>query len=491
MTAPPVIHRTAPFPRPLRRRPPEDSRIYCAAVTNGPRRAGAIAALAFLLACGTAQPSVPVEFPLRVSLDHRRLEDHKGRPFLVVGDTAWSLIAQLDDEDVARYLDDRAGRGFNAIIVSLIEHKFATHAPATRAGVQPFLAPGDFTRPNPDYFDRAHRVIEQAGARGIAVWLCAAYLGWDGGDEGFFKEINAAGGQTALHRYGRFVGDRFKDLPNIVWMLGGDYAFPPSLRWLGDQLAAGLREGGAGQVITAHGGQTSAVETFGDRSWLGMDTVYTYADDQRPLHLLALQREPARPFVLIESTYEGEHEARPERVRRQAWTAMLSGAAGQFFGNNPMWHFDGPTLFPFTGDWRTALDSVGSRDMARLGNFFRGLPWPDLRPDREGSRVSVEGGPPAAAAVGATTADGRLLVAYIPALGEGGRVVSVNFPAINGRPPAVKWINPARDEPARQIIDRFWPSSGPAKMPTPGDNGTGANDWVLVLGSDAEQPSQP
>ena len=209
-------------------------------------------------------------------------------------------------------------------------------------------------------------------------------------------------GQTALHGYGRFVGNHFKDLPNIVWMLGGDYAFPPSLRWLGDQFAAGLREGGAGQVITAHGGQTSAVETFGDRSWLGMDTVYTYADDQRPLHLAALQREPARPFVLIESTYEGEHDARPERVRRQAWTAMLSGATGQFFGNNPMWHFDGPTLFPFTGDWRTALDSVGSRDMARLGHFFRGLPWPDLQPDRDGSRVSAAGGPPAAGSRRAT-----------------------------------------------------------------------------------------
>ncbi len=459
-------------------------------MTNGSRRAGGIA-LACLLACGTglqscAAParaqssSISVEFPLRISLDHRRLEDHKGRPFLVVGDTAWSLIAQLNDEDVARYLDDRAGRGFNAIIVSLIEHKFATNAPATRAGVQPFLAPGDLTRPNPEYFDRAHRVIEQAGARGIAVWLCPAYLGWDGGDEGFFKEINAAG-QTALHGYGRFVGDRFKDLPNIVWMLGGDYAFPPSLRWLGDQLAAGLREGGAGQVITAHGGQTSAVETFGDRSWLGMDTVYTYADDQRPLHLAALQRGPMRPFVLIESTYEGEHDAKPERVRRQAWTAMLSGATGQFFGNNPMWHFDGPTLFPFTGDWRTALDGVGSRDMARLGAFFRGLPWSELQPDRGGSRVSAAGGPPAAAATGATTADLHLLVAYIPALGEAERVVTVTFPAIKGRPPAVKWINPARDEPPRQIIDQLWPSSGPVKLPTPGDNGTGANDWVLVL----------
>jgi uncharacterized protein DUF4038 len=425
-------------------------------------------------------PAAPaVEFPLRVSLDHRRLEDHTGQPFLVVGDTAWSLIAQLSDEDVTRYLDDRASRGFNAIIVNLIEHKFATNAPATRAGVQPFLPPGDIARPNLEYFDRAHRLIGQASARGIAVWLCPVYLGWDGGDEGFFKQVSAAG-QTALHGYGRFLGDRFKDLPNIVWMLGGDYAFPPSLRWLGDELAAGLRKGGAGQVITAHGGQTSAVETFGDRSWLAMDTVYTYADDQRPLHLAAFDRRPTRPFVLIESTYEGEHDAKPERVRRQAWTAMLSGATGQFFGNNPIWHFDGPTLFPFTGDWRAALDSVGARDMARLGNFFRGVPWQDLQADRDWSRVSAADGPPAARAVSAT-ADGRLLVAYIPAFGEGPRNVSVNFPLPAGRSPQLKWVNPARDEPPRQIIDPLWPPSGTITLPTPGDNGAGTNDWVLML----------
>ena len=424
-------------------------------------------------------PVTAPEFPLRVSHDHRYLEDHKGRPFLVVGDTAWSLIAQLDETDQMRYLDDRAARGFNAIIVNLIEHKFASRAPATRGGVQPFLAPGDLTRPNPAYFDWTHRAIAQAGARGIAVWLCPAYLGWDGGDEGFFKEINAAG-KTALHGYGRFVGDRFKDLPNIVWMLGGDYAFPPPLRWLGDQLAAGLREGGAGQVITAHGGQTSAVETFGDRSWLGMDTVYTYADDLRAPLLTALQRSPARPFVLIETTYEGEHDAKPERIRRQAWTALLSGASGQFFGNNPMWHFDGPTLFPFFGDWRTALDSVGSRDMARLGRFFQGLPWNELEPDRDGATVSVAGGPPAARAVVARTADGRLIVAYIPALGEGGREVTINLPGVP-KPPRERWINPARDEPPQEIIDQLWNPAGRVWMPTPGDNRAGANDWVLVL----------
>ena len=60
--------------------------------------------------------------------------------------------------------------------------------------------------------------------------------------------------------------------------------------------------------------------------------------------------------MLIETIYESEHDATPDQIRRQAWQAMLSGAAGQFFGNNPIWHFDGPTLYPFTGDWKQALD---------------------------------------------------------------------------------------------------------------------------------------
>ena len=158
-------------------------------------------------------------------------------------------------------------------------------------------------------------------------------------------------------------------------MLGGDYALSPAQRWLANDLAAGLVEGGATQIMTAHGGQTSAVATFGQPPWLAMETVYSYKKDLGPELLAAYHATPVRPFVLIESTYEGEHDARPAQIRRQAWTAMLSGAAGQFFGNNPVWHFDGPTLFPFTGDWRQALASAGSRDMSRLAAFFRARSW--------------------------------------------------------------------------------------------------------------------
>ena len=349
-------------------------------------RLGLIVAVIALSAVVVTLAAPAVTFPLRVSANRQHLEDSTGAPFLVVGDTAWSLVAQLNETDIERYLDDRAVRGFNAIIVNLLEHKFASHAPATVGGVQPFAAGRMFEVPNAKYFDIAHRAVATAGRRGISVWLCPAYLGWDGGDEGFFKEINAAG-HDALRNYGRFVGERFEDLPNIVWMLGGDFAFPTSHRWLGDVLAAGLRDGGARQLMTAHGGQTAAVETFGDRDWIAVDTVYSYLKDLRePLHAARVRR-PQRPFVLIESTYEGEHDAPPEQIRFQAWAAMLSGAAGQFFGNNPIWHFDGPTLFRVRG---VVAASPRLGRLARHGTARRLLPIATV--DRTSARGRRSGG---------------------------------------------------------------------------------------------------
>jgi uncharacterized protein DUF4038 len=431
--------------------------------------AASVIALSAVVATLAAPPAA---FPLRVSADRHHLQDNSGAPFLVVGDTAWSLVAQLNQTDIEHYLDDRAARGFNAIIVNLLEHKFATHAPATLGGVQPFGAGRMFEAPNAEYFDIADRAIAAAGHRGISVWLCPAYLGWDGGDEGFFKEINAAG-QDALRNYGRFVGERFKDLPNIVWMLGGDFAFPPSHRWLGDVLAAGLREGGARQLMTAHGGQTAAVETFGDRDWIAVDTVYSYSKDLREPLQAARLRRPQRPFVLIESTYEGEHDAPPEQIRFQAWAAMLSGAAGQFFGNNPIWHFDGPTLFKYEGSWRQALDSVGSRDMARLGTFFRSQRWIDFQPVADGQVITTDTG---TAPVAARNTDGTTTIVYVPAHGTGTRELRLKSQH-SGR---AQWFDPAGDaSPVNATIDRD--ASSRLLVHTPGRNSAGATDWVLIL----------
>jgi Protein of unknown function (DUF4038) len=435
---------------------------------------GRLALAAFataVLSIATTLAGPSVSFPLRISADHRHLQDSAGSPVLVVGDTAWSLVAQLSAEDIDRYLDDRASRGFNAIIVNLLEHKFASNAPANRSGVRPFAQGRPFEHPNAEYFDFAYRAIDAARRRGISVWLCPVYLGWDGGDEGFFKEIEVAG-REALRGYGRFVGRRFKDLPNIVWMLGGDYAFPPSQRWLGDVLAAGLRDGGARQLMTAHGGQTPGVETFGDREWIAVDTVYSYLKDLRGPLQTARERRPQRPFVLIESTYEGEHDAPPEQIRCQAWSAMLAGAAGQFFGNNPIWHFDGPTLFKYEGSWQQALNSIGSRDMARLGAFFRSQKWTDLQPITGGEIAIADAGPPP---IAARTTDASLTIIYVPAHANAARELRLGP---KGRAIA-QWIDPASDAPA--VSASMSDGTASSRLRTPGRNSGGAFDWVLVV----------
>ena len=58
------------------------------------------------LAQSPTPPSTPpwpmATFPLRIPAGKRHLEDAAGQPFLLHGDAAWSLIAQLTREDAAK-----------------------------------------------------------------------------------------------------------------------------------------------------------------------------------------------------------------------------------------------------------------------------------------------------------------------------------------------------------------------------------------------------
>ena len=100
---------------------------------------------------------------------------------------------------------------------------------------------------------------------------------------------------------------------------------------------------------------------YAGESWLSVNNTYTY----KLVHDLLFRdffREPARPFFLIESTYEGEHNASAVQIRRQAYWAVLCGGCGQFFGNRPIWLF--------AAGWKEALNGRGSRDMAVLKSLF-------------------------------------------------------------------------------------------------------------------------
>src|SRR5207302_2046424 len=132
----------------------------------------------------------------------------------------WSLIAQGTNADIDFYLTNRQQKGVNAIIVNLLEHKFATNAPRNINGDPPFTG-ANFTTPNETYFAHADYVVSQAAAKGITVFLVPLYLGYQCNDEGWCTSVQAA--STAdLQSWGTYVGNRYKNFDNIIWVIGGD-----------------------------------------------------------------------------------------------------------------------------------------------------------------------------------------------------------------------------------------------------------------------------
>ncbi len=179
------------------------------------------------------------------------------------------------------------------------------------------------------------------------------------------------------------------------------------------------------------------------------------------------------PFILTESTYEGEHNASTVQVRRQAYWAILCGATGQMMGNRPIWLFD--------QGWEAALASTGAQDMSRLKVLFLSRPWYQLVPDQK-HEVVVDGlgefrGLDYLAA--ARTADGATVIAYMPTA----RAFTVDMTKIAGKSAKAWWFNPRT---GKSDVAGEFPTTGKKQFTPPGDG-----DWVLVLDDASRNASAP
>ena len=422
--------------------------------------------LAVLLPYGKVLAGGQAHFPLRIADAGTYLEDAAGKPFLITGDSAWSLIADLPADEARLYIADRKARGFNTILVSLIEHEFARNAPKNAEGEPPFLAPGDFTRPNERYFAAAEPVLDAALEAGMLVLLAPAYMGANGGPQGWYAEM-AAAGPEALRAYGFYLGRRFARYPNIVWVQGGDYD-PPDRR-LAQALAEGIAEGAPGAMQTVHGSRETVTAAYWpDARWLALDTVYTY--ENTAAAVLARRRAgPRRPFFLIESRYEGEHGVGASEVRKIAYSALLSGASGQVFGNNPVWHFGGPALYASRDGWRSALASKGAESIGHLASLFAHLDWWTLKPDA--GRFARTGG---GGAVSALAGDGNLAVVYLYETAS----VDLDLSALASPAETVEWIDPSTGATVSRL-----PAAARLAVPA-ASNAGGDTDWLLLVRTD-------
>jgi hypothetical protein len=428
-----------------------------------------------------------VLFPLSVAPSKSYLQDAAGRPFLIHGDAAWSLIAGLTREKAELYLADRRARGFNTVAVNLIEHRFLKNPPANAYGESPFTVPWDFTTPNEAYFEHADWVLRRASELGFLVLLAPAFLGYEGGNQGWYREMLTflgyerdqgwyremmRSGPDKLHAYGRFLGKRYSSFKNIIWVQAGDFD-PPDKRVV-NAIAEGIVETAPGALQTAHcAPETAALDYWAGEPWLTLNNVYTY---ERVQSAVSKQygRTGQMPFILIESAYENEHGATDQRLRMQAYDALLSGAAGQVFGNNPVWHFDGPGLFPAPVDWELALASPGAESMRHLIELMESVAWWTLKPSQ---RLVVNDHAGLERAVGARAKDGSFAIIYLPGL----RGIRVDLAELAGKRVTANWFDPAIGSSISAGADLS--PSGTHVFQPPGVNGGGSKDWVLLLRS--------
>jgi len=433
---------------------------------------------------GGATGTGPWVYPLKLASGQRHLVDQNDHPFLLIGDAAWSLMVSVSEADAKTYLADRASRGFDAVLVNLIEHKFAPGAPANAAGDLPFtgtLSGGalDFSTPNDAYFAHVDQVVNDAAARGIVVLLTAAYLGYNGGDEGWYTEMQA-NGASRLRTYGTYVGQRYKGFPNIVWVGGGDDN-PPD-KSLTTAVESAIAAADPNHLHTAHASNgTAAQDEWGGSSWLTVNNIYGYPGNSQLIYAMALAqygRSDWQPFFLIESTYEHSplYAAPAALIRQQAYEAVLNGGFGEVFGNEWVWPFGAVGEDGSAHAWMSALSSQGAQDQTRLAGLLAPRNWPALVPDAAGAFLSGagSGGSHVSAAL---TADGRLALAYTP-----GGAVTLSMSKLAG-PATARWYDPTAGSFAA-ISGSPFANSGAHTFMTPGKNAGGDADWVLLLEAD-------
>ncbi len=282
-----------------------------------------------------------LRFPVRASANGRYLVDARGAPFLLHGDTSWSLINQLTREEVEEYLENRRHKGFNAILTTLIRNSWADNPPKNKYGEAPFTTPEDFSTTNEAYFTHADWVIHKANEKGILVVLNPADVSYHDKD-GWARQI-VANGPTKCRDFGRYLGNRYKGYPNIIWQAGGDRTLEVGSalekNWL--EILRGIKEHAQGHLWTAH---WSRFSTALDQSTFAryMDVDNAYGGNRTYIQTLrAYNRANPKPTFLNEAYYEADelsaNAGTPQMMRAQAYWAILSGATGHFFGSYHVW----------------------------------------------------------------------------------------------------------------------------------------------------------
>jgi hypothetical protein len=444
-----------------------------------------VAALAALFLTGAALPAAgaPPAYPVLKSSNRRYLVDQASVPYLMVGDAPQALVVNVTEAEAEMYFANRSAYGFNSLWVNLLCTTYTGGRPdaSTLDGVLPFTGtiPGtssyDLSTPNEAYFAHMDRLLDLAAEHGLQFLL-------DPIETGGFLTTMRDNGVTRCRNYGRFLGARYRDFDNIVWMSGNDYQdwHDPQNDAVVSAVALGIRDNDPRHIHTVELDYLVS-SSLDDPTWvpiIDLNATYTYYPTYARLRD-DYNRPNFLPTFMVEANYEFESLQGPVTtapiLRKQEYWTMTSGTTGQLYGNGYIW--------PFLSGWQDNLDTPGAVQMGILRSFFEPRAWQALVPDT--SHVVVTAGYGTYSSTGfvadnnyltaARTPDGTLIVVYTPIL----RTFTVNMSQLAAAA-ATRWFDPSLGTYVA-ISGSPFPNTGLRNFIPPGMNGDGDGGWVLVL----------
>ena len=436
---------------------------------------------------------------LQVSTNGRYLITEDGNPFFWLADTAWELFHRCNEQQADLYLQKRAEQGFNVIQAVALAELDGLNDP-NPYGETPLLN-NDPTTPNEAYFDHVDLIIKKADSLGLYIALLPTWgdkvntKEWGVGPE-IFNPENA-------YVFGKWMGNRYKDFDNIIWVVGGDRNPRENsddvLIW--NQMAEGVAMGAGGYdqtLMTYHPQPTEnggSSTWFHNQKWLDFNMHQTGHCANKGTynhisHDYALK--PVKPVLDGEPLYEDHPNcfnakelgySTAEDIRRIMYWNVFAGALGQSYGCHAVWQMYTLDKEPINGPlrpWTTALDMPMANQVKHLKNLMLSRPFLSRVPDQDmilGDQKENND-----YKIATRDQNGSYAMVYFPI----GGTVHLNLTSLSSNKFDSWWYDPRTGNsfPAGEI-----PQLDDVKIDAP-TTGKG-HDWVLVLDSLPEEFPTP
>jgi hypothetical protein len=482
--------------------------VGCAAVgADIPRYLPSRARSGFVALADQGSRPPPLQFPIGLNSERTAFIDQYGKPCFACGDAPQYLIQQLSKPDIEAYLADRAARGINVLWIIAADRIYQSHPPKNLAGDAPFNG-ADFTNFNEPYWAHVDHVMQRCLAYGMTVLLMPLFVGlkdrW-----GYLTSLTESS-DAVIEGYGTFLANRYKDFPNLIWLLGGD-ADPNDAAVFSklDKLAMAIKTADPLHLMTVEAnyvletgartpnGGYSSIDAhkiaYGSvKSWLDFNWVYEPSEGV----VTGAQRcySQGLPCLLGEDWYELEHSITAAQLRSEGYGAVLGGCTlGRLFGNGAIWPFNstnaGNGIDAGPPTWQSQLNSAGSVGQQLLGELFRSRSFHLLVPDTT-NMVMTAGA--AGGSICARTSDGRTIIVYLSAsetvwekLISRSKSVTIDMSKITDDTECANcnWYDPRTGSVT--AIGNF-ANSGTRNFTSPN-----SGDWVLVIDSAAADLRAP